>query len=870
MRKSIIAALAMCAGIALGQGHPGGNISGGGSGVATNTNPVNPSAPAYYPVMTVVGNCYSNDIPVFLDNTGTRVICKNPTNIIAVSIVGATTLAVTQIVSQAMSTGNVATATYATVAGTATNAARATNSLSINGVVGTLATNNTWTVAGGGGSTSFATNATYAVTVTGPQSNLIDTAVQPATATNIAQNVASAYLPLAGGEITGNLGVDGTLQIGNAAPAYYQFIFDPTYQYPALYDPINATEWIFNPDYGSGGPSSVLSFEYAYYSLLPLASVNYANTAGTATDPSAQSAASSAQSSANAAQATANQGLTQYVASANALLLGDALRTIQSDTNAMITVSANTPNFTTITPASQTDKQVFTTNGWTWGGGGWNPAYNFASNFFNATGWTGKWCRVGTFVGGTYIDPDVPPNSPNPSAGRYLFLQNVAGAFMQTPAYSGIGNVYFDVCQNFYDSPTTELDLQTSTNGGTSWTTAWTTNNYFPNSGTGAGHYTLPINATVSTMLRFYRPSVTVENYANSSVVVIDNVTVYSLQLTNTVAMLTASTGLTNININGTLGTVSGGIASLTVSGGGTNSGITGATCTQIVSLAMSTGNVATATALAPGAGSNNLVLASTALQGNAVSGTDSAGTVVANGLVTTVGAASLVSSATFNAAQSNNNAVAALVADAALGNTNLSNRINTIGSVASNAVPTTTFNAVEGTNSAINNLVLDATRGNSNLYTLVQVANTNFQATTALAITGIVFTTTINSGQGITNGTLYLNDPDYNQYAPYSSVITPNSSTYTTLVTYSAGAYPIIQLTAGQSIGVNTNTYAAVTNGIQKFALTVRNAGYTVSINTTNGTTLYNNGVSIKSSGDTIIGFYRSWTNGFTAAVFP
>jgi hypothetical protein len=311
MRKSIIAALAMCAGIALGQGHPGGNISGGGSGVATNTNPVNPFAPAYYPVMTVVGNCYSNDIPVFLDNTGTRVICKNPTNIITVALTFPTgevdyvvqngiklsptnaTIYLQQDIDPvfvAWTNGGFAgvpyakssgTAGYATTAGTATNAPNylplaggvmnpdaiitltgstprivfaalpfvglpemrivngaggltfydytsggawnfvddgvshdaaskdwavpQTRTLSINGVTGTLASNNTWTVAGGG-SSAFATNSTYAVTVTGPQSNVIATALQPA--------ALAGYLPLTGGTLSGGLTVHGSIGLG--------------------------------------------------------------------------------------------------------------------------------------------------------------------------------------------------------------------------------------------------------------------------------------------------------------------------------------------------------------------------------------------------------------------------------------------------------------------------------------------------------------------------------------------------------------------------------------------------------------------------------------------------------------------------------
>ena len=103
----------------------------------------------------------------------------------------------------------------------------ATRTISVNGQSGNLSSNLSFTVAGGGGgSSSFATNclnatnATYAVTVTGPQSNLIASAVTGATATNIAQNVASDYLPLAGGTMTngarwgnGHIGKMGTASI---------------------------------------------------------------------------------------------------------------------------------------------------------------------------------------------------------------------------------------------------------------------------------------------------------------------------------------------------------------------------------------------------------------------------------------------------------------------------------------------------------------------------------------------------------------------------------------------------------------------------------------------------------------------------------
>jgi hypothetical protein len=111
-----------------------------------------------YPAIVAIGNVFTNGIPVFVDRTGTRVMCQNPTNLTLSGSIISTTVVV-NVTSTTVNSAYAALAGVAVTAGYASTAGVSAVSLS-----------------------SFASNATYAIEA-GHSTNA-DTAVESSHATN--------------------------------------------------------------------------------------------------------------------------------------------------------------------------------------------------------------------------------------------------------------------------------------------------------------------------------------------------------------------------------------------------------------------------------------------------------------------------------------------------------------------------------------------------------------------------------------------------------------------------------------------------------------------------------------------------------------
>ena len=145
---------------------------------------------------------------------------------------------------------------------------------------------------------------------------------------------------------------------------------------------------------------------------------------------------------------------------------------------------------------------------------GWS---NSGSNWMNTAGWTGTCVKVGFMA--TATDPDVPANNPI-SSGTFLYLNNNAGAFMQSPMYSeGIGCIYFDAAVRL--NSTASFLVQVSTDG-----TNWNTYGTYVISGSMILHPVIYVNLRQPAMVRFYRPNNNPDDSGGQSDIVLDNVVI--------------------------------------------------------------------------------------------------------------------------------------------------------------------------------------------------------------------------------------------------------------------------------------------------------------------------------------------------------